>query len=143
VAERAPERLAQLIYLDAFVPADGVSAFDLLGIPAEAQPVDYFPPLTDLVQALTKDPADLAWLQAKLVPQPSATWSQPITLGNPAAVALPRAFVHCTEAAFEPFISTAAGLKSDPAWEYRELADNHFAPINDPQATAEELLALV
>src|SRR5262252_605170 len=30
VADRAPERLAQLVYLDAFVPRDGQCLFDLL-----------------------------------------------------------------------------------------------------------------
>ena len=30
-----------------------------------------------------------------------------------------------------------------PGWRYRELADNHLAPINAPQVTAEVLLSLL
>ena len=38
VAERVPERLAQLVYLDAAVPADGENAYDVLGAPPEVRP---------------------------------------------------------------------------------------------------------
>jgi pimeloyl-ACP methyl ester carboxylesterase len=36
VADRAPERLAQLVYLDAFVPRDGQCLFDLLAAETRA-----------------------------------------------------------------------------------------------------------
>src|SRR5262245_30690572 len=44
VAERVPERLAQLVYLDAFVPEDGQSTLDLL-------PPEYQRDMTARVQA--------------------------------------------------------------------------------------------
>jgi hypothetical protein len=99
----------------------------------------------DWLVSLMPDPADAAWLLAKLVPQPLATYTQPIRLGNPAAAKVPRAFVFCTEGkdAGDVFTSTATRLRSAPGWRYRELADNHLAPINAPQATAEVLLSLV
>ena len=142
VAERVPERLAHLVYLDGFVPADGESGFDVFGVPEEGRAGAFFPILTDLVGAMTTDPADVAWLLAKLVPQPSATLAQPIRLGNPMAAEVPHTFVHCTVGAIEPFAGTATRLRSDPSWTVRELADNHFAPINSPQATADVLLSL-
>jgi len=37
VADRAPERLAQLVYLDAFVPRDGQCLFDLLAFETRAR----------------------------------------------------------------------------------------------------------
>ena len=37
VADRAPERLAQLVYLDAFVPRNGQCLFDLLGAESSAR----------------------------------------------------------------------------------------------------------
>ena len=101
----------------------------------------------DWIRSLTPDPADQTWLFAKLVPQPLATYTQPIRLGNPAAAAIPRAFVFCTEgkgdAASDPTVRNANRVRSAPGWHYRELADNHLAPINAPQATAEALLSLV
>jgi hypothetical protein len=40
-------------------------------------------------------------------------------------------------------VRVAERARSDPGWRVVELADNHLAPINDPQATAQALLSLV
>ena len=159
VAEQVPERLAQLVYLDAAVPADGETGY--AGYTDEGIGFEYragveagrpgfevvHAGVEEFVRALTKDPADAEWLLAKLVPQPMATQTQPIRLGNPAAAALPRAFVLCTEgkgtAAEDPFVAFVERVRSDPGWRVVELADNHLAPVNAPQATAEALLSLV
>jgi pimeloyl-ACP methyl ester carboxylesterase len=158
VAERVPERLARLVYLDALVPADGENSYDAEhsseGVraadraAAEAAGMPGFlvvEPYADWLASLTLDPADRDWLLAKLVPQPLATYTQPIRLGNPAAAEVPRTFVSCTEGkeAGDVFAHTASQLRSDPGWHYRELTNNHLAPINAPQATAEVLLSLI
>jgi pimeloyl-ACP methyl ester carboxylesterase len=159
VAERVPERLAGLIYLDALVPVDGQSSYDAELSPEEVRAGDraaaetagmpsflLVAPYADWLGSLTKDPADREWLLGKLVPQPLATYTQPIRLGNPAAAAIPRVFIFCTEgkdAVGDPFATTASHVRSAPGWRYRELVENHLAPINAPQATAEALLAFV
>jgi hypothetical protein len=85
-------------------------------------------------------------LFAKFLPQPLTTYTQPIRLGNPAAAAIPRAFIFCTEdkgdAAGDPTVHAATRLRSAPGWRYQD-EDNHLAPVNIPQATAEALLSLV
>jgi pimeloyl-ACP methyl ester carboxylesterase len=159
VAERVPERLAGLIYLDALVPADGQSSYDAELSPEEVRAGDraaaetagmpgflLVDPYADWLGSLMPDPADREWLLGKLVPQPLATYTQPIRLGNPAAAAIPRAFIFCTEGKGEvgdPFVTTASQVRSAPGWRYRELTENHLAPITAPQATAEALLSLV
>ena len=40
VAERVPERLAQLVYLDALLPADGENAYDTWGASDDARAAD-------------------------------------------------------------------------------------------------------
>jgi hypothetical protein len=47
------------------------------------------------------------------------------------------------DAAEDSTVRTAIRLRSAPGWHYRELAENHLASINAPQATAEVLLSLV
>jgi pimeloyl-ACP methyl ester carboxylesterase len=144
VAERVPERLARVVYLDAFVPEDGRSANDYAPLSQEPAGVPgYLPVFLDLVHGMTKDPAVKEWLLSKFTPQPLPSFTQPIALGDPVAATLPRAFIHCTENPIEPFITFATRLRSDPLWAYRELADNHFAPVNVPQATAEAILSLL
>jgi pimeloyl-ACP methyl ester carboxylesterase len=160
VAERVPERLARLVYLDANVPADGENSYDAELSSEEARAADrtaaeavgmsgflVVDAYAEWIRALTPDPADRAWLFAKLVPQPLATYTQPIRLRNPDAASVPRTFVFCTEgkgdAAADPTVRTATRVRSAPGWSYRELAGTHLAPVNDPQATAEALLSLM
>ena len=76
-------------------------------------------PYVEWIRALVPDPADQAWLFANFVPQSLATYSQPIRLGikdlpsNPAAGAIGRAFIFCTEGKED-----AAGdcASCDPSW---------------------------
>jgi pimeloyl-ACP methyl ester carboxylesterase len=165
VAERVPERLAQLVYLDGWVPADGQSDYDVAvasdearaqGIVAEmnagwAVGTPGFRPIDADVEAfittMIEDPADAAWYVSKLAPHPLAAWTQPIQLGNAAAAELPRAFIFCTEekgtADEDPTVRIAERVRSDPAWTYLELATNHLSLVNDPQTTAEALLSLL
>ena len=161
VAEKVPERLKQLVYLDAAIPEDGQNNYENGGYTDEGIGFEYRAgmdagwPGYEVVHAgfegflrdLTKDPADVDWLLAKLVPQPMAVSSTPVKLGNPAAAALPRAYILCTEgrgtAEEDPGVRFVDGLRSDPNWRVVELADNHLAPINAPVATAEALLSLV
>jgi pimeloyl-ACP methyl ester carboxylesterase len=154
VAERMPERLAQLIYLDADVPEDGQTGYEAEGFSASERTADlaageaagipgFMPVPEDWVRAGTPDEADRAWLLAKMTPHPIATYTKPIRLGNPAAAAIPRAFIFCTEEKEDSYVSTAARVRGAPGWRYRELAAAHGAPINAAQATAEMFLSLV
>ncbi len=160
VAERVPERLAQLIYLDAGVPVDGETACDTELYSSEARAADRADAMAagrpgfqvigryaEWFREMVPDPADREWLLARFTPQPLATCTQPIRLGNPAVAALPRAFVFCTEgkteAAQDPTVRDAARAREDRTWRYRELPANHMAPVVAPLATAEALLSLV
>jgi pimeloyl-ACP methyl ester carboxylesterase len=165
VAERVPERLTQLVYLDAWVPADGQSDYDVAvasdearaqGIVAEMnagwtagtpgfRPIDA--DVEGFITGLIEDPADAEWYVSKLAPHPLAAWTQPIQLGNPTAATLPRVFIFSTQekgtAEEDPTVRIAERVRSDPDWTYLELAANHMALVNDPQATTEALLSLV
>jgi pimeloyl-ACP methyl ester carboxylesterase len=158
-AERVPERVKQLVYLEGAVPQDGQSNYDEyteegIGFEYRAGVEAGWPGFEvvhagaeEFVRSLTKDPADQEWVLSKLTPQPMAVSAQPIKLGNPAAAALPRTYVFCTEgkgtAEEDPFVAFVNGLRADPAWQVVDLADNHLAPVNAPQLTAEALLSLV
>jgi pimeloyl-ACP methyl ester carboxylesterase len=168
VAERVPERLAQVVYLDASVPADGQNNHDADMPTAEAADADLVamardgiaagmtgfrvvtPGVEEWIRGSLKDPAVADWVLSKLVPQPLLTYQQPVKLGNPAAAALPRVFILCTadkdlqaDPQSDAYVLAAERARSDPNWRVVELADNHLAAINNPQATAEALLSLV
>ena len=105
VADRVPERLAQLVYLDAEVPLDGQGEFDLLAPEERAgyqesarskgQGWRIPPPVPEPLPA-ELDP-NLRWAMSRMVPQPLATFTQPLRLTNPAGPGVPRTYVLCTE----------------------------------------------
>lgn len=103
VADRVPERLARLVYLDAAVPRPGQNATggfadgtgEVLDRMASG-PDDagwLLPPLPLAAYGVT-DPADVAWIGDRRTPHPLATLNEPIRLarGEPT---LPRVYVRC------------------------------------------------
>lgn len=143
VAERAPERLAWLIYVDTAIPQDGQSWFDLLG-PTMAQQ------LLDLAERagegwripLIPDPP-------KFQPHPLRTVTDALAVKNPIAVGLRRAFIYCTNKSPDspvalawPAIERAAKAARRAGWWYRTLPTDHSPHHTMPHELAELLLEL-
>ena len=111
-AARCPDRIAALVYVAAFLPAQGQSLLDLTQLPEGAGDqvqanlvVEGDPPVAQLpAQACREalfgscDEQQLAWGLARRGPQAVAPFTQPVELGGPANeafAALPRAYVTC------------------------------------------------
>jgi pimeloyl-ACP methyl ester carboxylesterase len=142
LADRAPERLRHVVYLDAFVPCHGQSLFDLLPADARermregarAQGEGWrIPP--NPVPADTSA-ADVAWIMPRRVMQPLAAFEEPARLTG-AGARLPRTYVYCTRTApgdvFRPFAERA---QREPGWRYLELDASHSPNVTAPQALA-------
>jgi pimeloyl-ACP methyl ester carboxylesterase len=139
VADRARDRITQLIYLDAFVPNDGQSLLDL-NEPARRQTTDLaksgdgwrVPPMP--VPPDTSQ-ADVEWLTGRRVPHPIKCFEMPLKLHG-GELTLPRSYIYATRASpadtFRPFAGRA---KTEPGWRYDELDASH-----SPQVTAPETL---
>ena len=138
VADRARDKVRQLIYIDAFVPADGQSLLDLNEV-AQARmqevaktgdgwrvPPNPTPPDTS--------PEDVAWLSERRVHMPIKCFEQRLKLSAP--LGLPRSYIYATRITpadtFGPF---ARMTKNDPAWRYHEIDASH-----SPNVTAPEVL---
>ena len=137
VADRVPERIRHVIYLDAFVPGDGQSLFDLRfpGNPAPARMPSgedwLVPPNPTPPDTL---PEDLAWLTPRRRPQPVKTFTQPLKLRNGAAN-LPRSYIYCTRKADDDvFLQFSERLKKDPGWRYYEMEASHSPNVTAPEA---------
>jgi pimeloyl-ACP methyl ester carboxylesterase len=160
VAERVPDRLAQLIYLDATVAANGQSGNEAEGAsPEEIEEMaasgvavglpgffTHAPAAAWLAESMP-DPEVRAWVLANFTPQPMATYTQPLALANPAAARVPRTFIFCTEgkgnASDDHSVLTLERVCRDPAWRVVRVHDTHMAPVNHPAAMAATLAALV
>jgi pimeloyl-ACP methyl ester carboxylesterase len=148
VASRCAPRLAQLIYLDAFVPRDGQSLLDL----SPPDMVSLFreqastvgggwrvPPLP-LTRWAIQAPADLDWLSRRLGPQPLRTFDRPVRLGDAQISELPRTYIRC--AAYPGFTEFGDRAREDKDWRYRELQCSHGAMVTHPRELADLLLEL-
>jgi pimeloyl-ACP methyl ester carboxylesterase len=161
VAERAPERIAQLIYLDAFVPGDGQSLLDLLP-PERREALAAFvrtegdgwllprfapAPWETIVREAwgVASDADVRWILPRLEATPFRHFADPVSLANPAAAGLPRVYIRCS--LFQPgrhgaFDRHAAMARETRGWRYRELAATHLAYVTHAEQLAKVLLEL-
>lgn len=161
VAERAPERLSHLVYLDAFVPEDGQSQVDITAPQREQRaamearvrdegngwalpslrPGPWEPYLRE--QWRITDDADVHWMLARLTPHPFATMTEPVRRVNAAAAALSRTYIRCTavpSASFDRF--AAAARRPGSGWAYAELQSAHDAMITAPNELSAALMAI-
>jgi pimeloyl-ACP methyl ester carboxylesterase len=132
-AAAASDRVSRLVYLDAFVAAEGQSMFDLLR--PERQAVyeagvrnGLIPSPRPEVFGIT-DPAVATWTAERLTAQPLQTSAEPLEQGS----SLPSTYIRCTEgplvASFEGF---ASRLRGAPGWGVEEIESGHDAMITRP-----------
>jgi pimeloyl-ACP methyl ester carboxylesterase len=142
VADRAPEHVAQIIYLDAFVPEDGQALIDFLPERGRQR-------LRDSIKAgdgwrVTPNPIppdtsdeDAAWLAKFRVPQSVRCFEQPIRLRT--RLRLPRTYIQCMRYADQgPFGQFAAWAKTQ-RWRLYELDASHSPNVTAPRALMEVL----
>jgi pimeloyl-ACP methyl ester carboxylesterase len=147
VAERAAERIAHLVYLDAFVPRDGQSQADLIGPEVMAGIIEAAKAYGDgwriphnYHSPFPPAPRRTALLLKAVLKR--------VHISSPAAAALPRTFIHCTKGMADlgpvgiPIANAAANAKKDERWQYRELETGHLPWETAPDDLAGLLLAI-
>jgi pimeloyl-ACP methyl ester carboxylesterase len=137
VADRVPDRIRRLVYLDAFAPNDGESVMSLNAARGAnwLKPMikgDYIvPPWVKPDQAPPKD-----------VPQPLKTFTEPLVLKNKTAQQIPATYILTVEKGHKPedddFASQAARAK-ERGWTVWQLEADHNAQWSAPEALAEML----
>jgi pimeloyl-ACP methyl ester carboxylesterase len=116
-AARAPERIAALVYLDAFVPEDNQSWWELAG--------DYFRKLAierarhDGLSVLPPDGRD-----PRCRPHPIGSFLQALRLGQ-GTTAAHRVFVYASDWEATPFAAQYQRLRQDPDWIVHRIACGH------------------
>jgi pimeloyl-ACP methyl ester carboxylesterase len=144
-AERCPERIRRLVYLDAFVPENGKCALDYI-LPERAAEfreqgerhglVEPPPPSLWGVVA----PEHVAFARQRETRHPYRTLTQPIRRVNSSAAALPKTFIYCSSPATGTFDQFASKYRGDPKWRFRELKTGHDAMVLVPEELAAVLL---
>jgi pimeloyl-ACP methyl ester carboxylesterase len=146
VAEKVPEIIRRLVYLDAYILQYNKSAFDIIpGLETiykqralkeqdrEWLVVSYRPEEFGVTNSV-----DINWMNTRLCPMPLHT-HQPIRIINPQAKRLSKSYISCIEFGCSQF----KAQKSPSDWDYRELKTGHDAMITVSDKLVQVLEALI
>ena len=140
VAERVPERIRRLIYLDAFVPRDGQSLANILG----AQVMTGFEQRATMLGDGWRVPFGNPDADRRTDVLLAAV-RQPVAIQHPDAAQLPRTYILCTEKPdtplFSPFKDAAREARA-AGWGYYELPTGH-TPMETMPGELSALLAML
>jgi pimeloyl-ACP methyl ester carboxylesterase len=147
VADHARDRVARLIYLDAFAPDDGESLLDLASAERRAaferqiaeegdgwrMPPMPMPPDTPA--------ADRDWAGPRRLPQPAETFRQKVSLTS-GTLSLPIDYIYCTIANPDHGFHRFADKGRERGWGVHELEATHNPHITTPETLAALLLRI-
>jgi pimeloyl-ACP methyl ester carboxylesterase len=149
VADRAPERIQALVYLDAAHPVNGESLRQVAPEQIEpayagvrtlhgAEMVMWPVPGMAAFFGVT-DPKDAAWVDSRLTPHPWKTFAQPLVLTNhDAAKRIKRTNINCTQS-LRTSESRGSSRQTEGHRNY-EIDTGHDLMITEPRAVADMLL---
>ncbi len=129
VADRVGDRLDHLVFIDAYVPADGDSCWSLTS--------DHFRELF-----VAGSCADGRWvavpdgLDPRARPHPLASFVQSVRLGGAAGKALRRTYISGGGWPGSPFVTLTERLRNDPGWRVHEIPVGHNIARRDPSSLA-------
>lgn len=157
VADRRPERLRHLVYLDAVLPKPGecwssthASATRKTRIAAaQADPLRSFPAPDPSVFGLSD--ADHAWVKRRQTPHPGGPYTQMLDFDPQRVASVPRTFINCTEPPLGTIDISRLRMVDPKFWDGAWLPDSqviemktgHDPMVSDPHGLLALLLNLV
>jgi pimeloyl-ACP methyl ester carboxylesterase len=147
-ADALPDRIAALVWLDAFLPEAGESLHDLLpdaqrelqlslaGEHGEGWRVPPIPAEIFNVNARDRD-----WVDRQCTPQPLATFQQKRRPGGGAAAIARNHYIFAAGWEGTPFTGSYDRAKAR-GWTTSEMACGHDVMLDDPEGLVAELLAV-
>jgi pimeloyl-ACP methyl ester carboxylesterase len=150
VADRATDRIANVVYLDAAYPMNGQSLVDVAGefilaARKSARIVNgvelvLFPGEDPMNFYGVTDAAQIAWMKPKLTPHPWKCFDTKLILNNEDAMRkLPQSFILSSVQIDQLNDEMRAGLKALCEGRLWEIATGHDLMISEPEATADAL----
>ena len=133
------DKVASLVWLDAFKPEDGRTLIDLVAASARQTYGDAAAngalgmPLSPRLSTAAVNPRDEAFVRAKLTPHPIATYMQALRYGGGLERIAKKTYVRLPDFANPAFDDAYAACKGDRSWSTAELADcGHYAMFDAP-----------
>lgn len=157
IADRMPQRLRHLVYVDAVVPKPGESwssthasaTREARLAAAQASPEFSFPPPDPSVFGLAAE--DHAWVQRRQTPHPGHTYQAPLQFDPKRVASVPRTFIDCVQPRLATIDPIRPRVRDTAFWggewmrgggaRVQELATGHDPMISAPRELARLLVA--
>jgi pimeloyl-ACP methyl ester carboxylesterase len=139
VADRIPERIRSLLFVDAFVPESGQRLADLTPV---APPIDGFKSVPITAEAFGVNLADRQWVDRQCTLQSVACFEQPVQLTDGIERIKSISYVYASrwagqESPFRPFYEKARAR----GWKTSEIESGHDVMIDRPEVLTTLLLS--
>ena len=141
VADKAGDRLSQLVYLDAMLPENGKAITDYSQ--RQYAPItedSWHDPASAPQEYGVTNERDVAWVKKRLTDMPRKCMTQPLKLTDDKSRRIKGAYILCST---RPFAAEAAGRAKQRGYRYRELESaGHDAMITQPRELTKILIGL-
>lgn len=150
-ADRVPQRIRQLVFLDSLIVQPGQTVFGALPPEVVAQRrqscrqfdgVRCFPPPPATAFGIAPDHPHAAWVERQLTPQPESLYDSALALGNPVGNGLPCSYIACTNPTLAAVASSQAWAKAQPGWRWMEMDAGHDVMVTEPERLAQLLVEI-
>jgi pimeloyl-ACP methyl ester carboxylesterase len=148
VADRIPERISALVYVDAFVPEDGHSLYDILPPEARNEQIeaakkvgDGWKTLPILSEVFNVNVRDRDWLDRQSTPHPLACFQQPVRLTGAINQIERITYILATGWSPSPFPQFYDKAKAN-GWKTFTMPCGHDVMLDQPEELTRELLAI-
>ncbi|MDE2229084.1 MAG: alpha/beta hydrolase [Alphaproteobacteria bacterium] len=122
------ERIAAIVYLDAFIPANGQAMVDIA--PRRPAPGTTTPPPAGALFRV--DERDRAWVDAKSTPQPNGTFTERLAVTGAYQRIAKRVFIRASGYDAPHFRRYYEACKATPGWATYEIAAGHMVMLDAP-----------
>jgi pimeloyl-ACP methyl ester carboxylesterase len=144
VAAAEGERIRTLVYLDAIVPQDGQSLFDVVGLETMQRTVaaaarDGLVPSPGTA-FFNVNSADSEWVERRCVPQAVATFVEAVRLTGRERAVRNRTYMFASNYGYALNREIFDRLGQDPAWRTVTIDAGHDMMIDAPEELAQALL---
>jgi pimeloyl-ACP methyl ester carboxylesterase len=149
VADRMPERLSRLVYLDSLILENGQTPFSAVPSEIVAARMKAAEETSNGLSLPVPDPTQIGLLRdedqrfvaSRLTPHPLSTYTSPLHLRNPVGNGIPATYIHCSAPPYAPVAKSFAWARSR-GWPIVELKTGHVAMVTAPAEVARELMRL-
>ncbi len=147
VADAVPQKIASLVYLDAFVPQHDQSLFDFIPSgtprPATVPGANWLTAPLPIEAFGEPSPEVREFAARKTSPQPTACFAQPLKLTGGIDRIARKTYIYCNSPEPTTFTPLYEKLRRAPGWIVHTLPCTHMAQMDMPDALTALLLRAI